>query len=234
MKRKTVIVITVCIMAFAVTGCGGASQKDSSKDSVRQESLEDEKEEKEETSEHSQIEITSYEDIEEIYQFDLEGAHYELPCTVEEFMQNGCTISDSYLQETVSAQHSIGLIKVHPNGDENKYIYIEILNDTDQDKTVQECQKVIGVSVCYDSEVSFVLNSGVKLSYDETFLEDLKKMYGMDETIYQEETEYVMWSFYHAIPREDDSLVVYSMLQPGTDYMRLDNTSFELQYIPLE
>ena len=35
-------------------------------------------------------------------------------------------------------------------------------------------------------------------------------------------------------PREDDSLVVYSMLQPGTDYMRLDNTSFELQYIPLE
>lgn len=36
MKRKTVIVITVCIMAFAVTGCGGASKKDSSKDSVRQ------------------------------------------------------------------------------------------------------------------------------------------------------------------------------------------------------
>lgn len=233
MKRKIVFMITVCVMALTVTACGDGLEKNSSKDSVKQEGLEDEKEEKKK-NEVSKIEVTSYEDIEEIYQFDLEGTHYKLPCTIDEFMQNGCTISDAYLQKIVEAQKSMGLVRMHPDGDEEKYVYIEVLNDTDQDMTLQECQKVIGITVCDDSDVSFVLNSGLKVVYDETFFESLKKTYGTDENIYREDDTNATWKFYQALPNEDDSFVIYSMLQPGTDCMELDNSSFELQYIPLE
>lgn len=226
MRRKTLFVITVCAMALTVSACGGDSEKNSSKDSAKQERLEDK-------VEVSKIEVTSYEDIEQIYQFDLEGVHYKLPCTIDEFIQNGCTISESYLQEIVEAQHSVGLIKMHPDGEEDKYVYIEVLNDTDEDMTLQECQKVIGITVEEDSEVSFVLNSGLKFSYDETFFESLKKTYSTDDTIYKEDENGARWCFYHALPKEDDSLVMYSMLQQGTDCMELDNSSFELQYIPL-
>lgn len=246
MRKKLFFAVMVCGISLAMTACGGEEEKENgTAAAIQQEEADteeaDEEGAKEEVTEESGTEteeasasavtVTSYDDIDEIYQFDLEGKHYKLPCTIDEFIQNECIIDEDYLQETIPAQHSMGMIKTHPAADENKYVYLEVLNDTDQDMTVQECQKVVGITVYDDSEVSFVLNSGLKFVYDEAFFADLKKTYGTDETIYEEDDYGATWCFYHALPKEDDSFVISSSLQPGTDRMNLDNNSFELQYI---
>lgn len=232
-------------ISLAMAACGGEEKKENGAAAAQQEETGaeeavEESAEEEDTEEPgaetektsaSGITVTSYDDIDEIYQFDLEGRHYQLPCTIDDFIQNECIIDESYLQETIPAQHSMGMIRTHPASDENKYVYLEVLNDSDQDMTVQECQKVVGITVYDDSEVSFVLNSGLEFAYDEAFFADLKETYGTDETIYEEDDYGATWCFYHALPKEDDSFVVYSSLQPGTDRMNLDNNSFELQYI---
>lgn len=233
MRKRLLFIAAICAMSLSMTACGGKEEEgDESAATTQQEqsSVEDTSTEEEKAA-VSPVTVTSYDDIDEIYQFDLEGKHYKLPSTIDEFTQNGCIIDETYLQETVPAQHSMGMISAHPDGDENKYVYLEVLNDTDQDMTVQECQKVVGITVYDDSEVSFVLNSGLEFSYDEVFFADLKTTYGTDETIYQEDEYGATWNFYHAIPQEDDSFVIYSSLQPGTDQMSLDDDSFELQYI---
>lgn len=245
MRKKLLFATMVLGISLAMAACGGEEKKENGAAAAQQEETGaeeavEESAEEEDTEEPgaetektsaSGITVTSYDDIDEIYQFDLEGRHYQLPCTIDDFIQNECIIDESYLQETIPAQHSMGMIRTHPASDENKYVYLEVLNDSDQDMTVQECQKVVGITVYDDSEVSFVLNSGLEFAYDEAFFADLKETYGTDETIYEEDDYGATWCFYHALPKEDDSFVVYSSLQPGTDRMNLDNNSFELQYI---
>ena len=247
MMKKSILLFTACMLTAALTACGSASGDNQTTAQSETAAQTEAPAESEQTAEETQaqtktqaqteaaeaVEITSYEDIAQIYQFDLEGVPYALPCTIDDFVNNGCTIDDTYLEEKIEAQTSMSLIPVHPDGDEEKTIYIEVFNDTDQDMTIGECQKVIGVSVDSESNVSFILNSGIDVLAEDTELDDMKAIYGTDSNIFSEDDSSATWNFYKALSSDSDETEIYSMLQPGTDIMRI-SSNFTMEYIPPE
>lgn len=177
------------------------------------------------------ITVKSYEDIDQIYQFDLEGVHYSLPCSPESFTENGWTGND--LQDTVPAQHTMGQIRLYPEDSDKKYIELTVLNDTDDELTVENCEKVVGIRVYEDSDVAFVMNSGISFSGefdDEAFLESLMDVYGRDERICRMSEDALSYSFYKNAVNENDNQPVVGWAY-NTDNMRIDSNSVKLEYI---
>ena len=180
------------------------------------------------------INISSYDDIDSIYQFDLNGKHYSLPCLVSDFLSNGDTISESDLSYIVPANHVVGQIYVHPEGIADAKIELSVINDSDQDMSVLECNRVVAVTVREDSNVDFVIGPGINILDPNTSVTDLQKYYGTMKPIYSssEGDDYTTysWHFYKKINSEYDDIFFNWGYSPGMDEIRLSNT-FEMRYI---
>lgn len=240
MKKKMLCLAFAVMVSVAFAACGSSDKdaEETKQEEVKEETQteEDKPDEEDVTKSKAEpVKVSSYEDIAEIYQFELEGTSYQLPSAIDTFINNGCTIDDRFLSETVEANHSLGQIIVHPDGDEDKYIELTVLNDTENAMTVQECQKVIRVTVREDSNVSFILNSGIDVLADDTEIEDLEAVYGTDEKVYDRDDEGVTWHFCQYLEDESDgTMTIYSMLQPGTDAMCVYAGGFYIEYISPE
>lgn len=182
-----------------------------------------------ETPAYEGISITNYDDIDAIYTFQINGKQHRLPCTVSEFLDNGDTISENTLNTTIPAEHSMGQIRVHPDGKEDAYIELTVLNDTENAMTVLECNQVIGITLREDSNVSFLLSSGIDLMAETTTLEDIQKYYGTVSPIYSESSGVYTWRFYKKINSDYDGSIVFGTL-PGMDIFTISQNHIRLEY----
>lgn len=177
--------------------------------------------------------ITSYDDIDSIYQFDLNGKHYALPCSISDFLDNEDTISEKDLAYTVPSKHIVGQIYVHLSGSEDSRIELLVANDSEQDMSVMECEKVVGVTVRDDANVEFILNSNIRVDLRDdkvyTFLENLQKAYGTEKLIYSENPDSYTWRFYKKVNSEHDNAIIFGLL-PGMDMIQLSDSGFTMEY----
>ena len=179
---------------------------------------------------YNPVDVSSYDDIDKIYTFQLEGSTYSLPCTVSEFLDNGCTMSEHSLTTTIPAQRVMGQLRVYPTGNEDSYIELSVLNDTDSDRTVQECDKVVGITIRDDSNVSLILSTGIDIGSGTVDLETMHNAYFSFRPVYRTvgESMYI-WEFYKLINDDYDGAFVLG-LAPGMDRLTVDDGKISLEY----
>lgn len=196
-----------------------------------------EKEKNQTVPAYAPVSVSSYDDIDEIYTFQLEGDTYSLPCKVSDFLNNGCTMSERNLTTTIPAQRIMGQLRVYPNGNEDSYIELYVMNDTDSDMTVQECNQVVGITVMEDSNVSLILSTGIDIGSGTVDLETMKAVYGSESPVYRESRESTfIWEFYELINHDYDDAFYISGLFPGMDALTVNvaKESYERNSIKLE
>jgi hypothetical protein len=246
-----------------MTGCGSSSQNNQG--STTKETLESAAQEKEtqrvetaaENPETESVEtesepveasvlVETVDDIKNVYQFELQGEHYQLPCTLDDFLENGCTISDDYLSCKMEGQSYMN-VEVYPVPGEDSYIKVMVINDSDEERTVNESQEVVGIDVrSTASDIDLRINGGnLKVTYDDAFSKALKSLYGEDETIYSSYTSNngddhsFEWRFYKSVDPELASQIAieFQSITKGKDRLRFEQSgeakgTFTMEYWP--
>lgn len=179
--KKRIALLLVFGMVAGMTGCGSSTSSSQSQGSSAFKKLmgsEDQEETKnvEDTAENPETEsaetesepveasvlVETVDDIKNVYQFELQGEHYQLPCTLDDFLENGCTISDDYLSCKMEGQSYMN-VEVYPVPGEDSYIKVMVINDSDEERTVNESQEVVGIDVdSTASDIDLRINSYVK------------------------------------------------------------------------
>lgn len=261
--KKRIALLLVFGMVIGMTGCGSSSQNNQS--STTKETLESAAQEKEtqrvetaaENPETESVEtesepveasvlVETVDDIKNVYQFELQGEHYQLPCTLDDFLENGCTISDDYLSCKMEGQSYMN-VEVYPVPGEDSYIKVMVINDSDEERTVNESQEVVGIDVrSTASDIDLRINGGnLKVTYDDAFSKALKSLYGEDETIYSSYTSNngadhsFEWRFYKSVDPELASQIAieFQSITKGKDRLRFEQSgeakgTFTMEYWP--
>ena len=243
MKNKTVkaVLLSAVILGLA-SGCG--SSKNMAQKNAET-ATETDTETETEAFKIEPVTVETVEDVKKVYQFDMEGIHYQLPCTIDDFLENGCTISDEELSYSIEAQKAV-MVCVHPVPGENRYIEATVINESDQAQTVKECQKVVAITGTKGSNANLYINNGVKVSFDDAFLEDLQAIYSQNGKVYsvqkKSEKDCVWsWRFYRRVQPElmentgsdtfEKGKILYAVL---ANVKNEDQTDIKLQRIGRE
>ena len=185
--------------------------------------------------------VETVDDIKNVYQFELQGEHYQLPCTIDDFLENGCTISDEELSYSIEAQKAVKVC-VHPVPGENRYIEATVINESDQAQTVKECQKVVAITGTKGSNANFYINNGVKVAFDDAFLENLQAIYSQNGKVYsvQKKSEKDCtwsWRFYRRVQPELMENTGSDTFEKGKDMIEFSMKNgagkFYMQYWPM-
>lgn len=274
--KKRMVLLLVLGMAISVTGCGGSSQSSQSQseglfrkmmeselmseetqateDAPQTESVEETQTETEEETDAEAVDpsllqpvtVETVDDVKNAYQFDLQGAHYQLPCTLNDFLDNGCTISDRELSYSIEGNKAVD-IEVHPIPGEDAYIEVTVINDSDEERTADECQEVIAVNLGWGKEknadIDFRINGGLQVKFQKSFAEYLKTIYGDDETIFSQtddtDSSWYSWKFYKRVDPEISEPYIFTVVK-GSDNIWFKvgkddvENQFSMKYWPMQ
>ena len=243
--KKLIFLLLALVLAFGLCACGSGEEAETTAATQPAETAaptaateemppcgndvmareEAEKETAQTAPTYNPVDVSSYDDIDEIYTFQLEGSTYSLPCTVSEFLDNGCTMSEHSLTTTIPAQRVMGQLRVYPGESEDSYIELSVMNDTDSDRTVQECDKVVGITIRDDSNVSLILSTGIDIGSGTVDLETMKAVYGSESPCYGKN----QWSFYKLLNQNFDGVFALG-IGPGMDRLTLSDGKITLEY----
>ena len=229
MKNKTVKTVLVLALTLGLaSGCGSsknAAQMDA------ETATETATETETEAPKIEPVTVETVEDVKKVYQFDMEGIHYQLPCTIDDFLENGCTISDEELSYSIEAQKAV-----------NRYIEATVINESDQAQTVKECQKVVAITGTKGSNANLYINNGVKVAFDDAFLENLQAIYSQNGKVYsvQKKSEKDCtwsWRFYRRVQPELMENTGSDTFEKGKDMIEFSMKNgagkFYMQYWPM-
>lgn len=274
--KKRMVLLLVLGMVISVTGCGGSSQSSQSQseglfrkmmeseltseetqateDAPQTESVEETPTETEEETDAEAVDpsllqpvtVETVDDVKNAYQFDLQGAHYQLPCTLNDFLDNGCTISDGQLSYSIGGNKAAD-IKVHPIPGEDAYIEVTVINDSDEERTADECQEAVAVTLRGEdknADIDFRINGGLQVKFKESFAEYLKTIYGDDETILYSsvdtDSSLYSWEFYKRVDPEISGGLYLRTLVKGRDNIEFkcgkyeSDNKFLMEYWPMQ
>lgn len=263
--KKRIALLLVFGMVAGMTGCGSSTSSSQSQGSSAFKKLmgseaQEETKNVEDTAENPETEsaetesepveasvlVETVDDIKNVYQFELQGEHYQLPCTLDDFLENGCTISDDYLSCKMEGQSYMN-VEVYPVPGEDSYIKVMVINDSDEERTVNESQEVVGIDVrSTASDIDLHINGGnLKVTYDDAFLKALKSLYGEDKTIYSSnafdngDSHIFKWRFYESVDPELASQISmdFQSITKGKDCLEFDQSgegegTFTMEYWP--
>lgn len=273
MKNKTVKTVLMLALTLGLaTGCGSSKEEaqtnitaqtetaaqsetetpETSTEKITETETETESETMEETTQETlsaaelqsveSVNVETADNLTKAYQFELEGATYQLPCTVDDFLDNGCVVADEFLSHAIEGQDA-AKIRIHPVSGENKYIEAIVVNESDQEQTVKECQKVVAISCTRTSNTELFINNHIKVTFDGTFAEYLKAIYSENGRIYNFEKQddgsrEWSWNFYRRLNPDLVNASSYNTLEKGKDIIKLstkkDSGEFYMQNWPMQ
>lgn len=135
---------------------------------------------------------SSYDELAEHYHFKIDGKEYALPCTISEFIANGWYIPDDYMDHELEGNTQVSMPVYNDSSMEARAFSLEILNRSEETKTIKDCDFVCGISLMPNDSCS----SGVRLmkqgivvdissdAASHATMEALAAYYGTDEDIY--------------------------------------------------
>jgi len=157
MKNKWLRYLCACIalvmtMCFAACGSGETEEQEPAEDAQDRALTEDEQASK------VTISGSSYDELAELYQFELDGKTYSLPADPNEFVSAGWYIPDDYL-DTELGTNEVEVIWAYTDSSENeKAFLLDVINREDSAKPIRECL-VDGIQV----DDSYACAGGIKM-----------------------------------------------------------------------
>lgn len=155
--------------------------------------------------------VKEQKDIEEIYQFELEGKHYRLPLQIEELEKNGWKfLNDEDKKETIPGMTYVGA-QFSMAKDQTKQITVHLLNASGDSKKASEC-RITGLEIreSSDNTVDFKTEAGIALGSSK---DEVVKQYGELE----DETTYLKYEFYKKITEIDPITQVQTVFSSLTN-----------------
>lgn len=176
--------------------------------------------------------VKTQEDIEEIYQFELEGKKYGLPLKIEELEKDGWEfLYDANKNETIPGMTYIGAWFCKDN-DKTKQIMVHLLNASGNAQKASEC-RITGLELreSSDNTVEFKTEAGITLGSSR---EEVEKQYGKSE----EESSYLKYEFYKNVTELDAVNQLQTIFSALTDsdelYLELDEETGQVTSVSMD
>lgn len=161
--------------------------------------------------------VASYEDIEELMSFTLEGDEYSLPVTVDALRQNGWEFKYSSDEIKTIAGYTVCDIQMIKDLNEEKEVTFTFLNGIG-DAIEAKDARVVGVEVDENDGVSFALESG--LTFGATG-DEVKAVYG-------DSSGSTWYSYRFSEELQEDDWLIKPFIAINTVKANSDRTYFDM------